>query len=419
MEPAHPQPPITISSLFREAGKLLRSEFERIRATNPHYGERGRETESILASFLSNHLPKRWDAGTGIVIDTANSISRQSDVLVYDAHNSPVYRRGPGVLILPSDNVGAVIEVKSRLDKAELEDALEKVASVKRLRKSRVAAFERDPAGSVPTMTTTLGIVFAYQAATSLETLAENMASANASRPTQEWADMVAVLDEGVIGYMMQMPFGGGVSGFAGGSCDPDFAIPPWYVHLVIEKLGDLTLNRMFLRLMHHLAFYRTRSGLSQETMLGSSTTQALTIQAYQYTVERQLKPTTPDHAKGTFKGPTRRFNLFTKKPKRYVGQIGWFSWQDGAVVSYSGHIPPAIVYSAFASVLGPKPVLVPGNPEKEIWLSTVCRMASDQFETLVSAIGGDFSAHADDTPEGRLPFLPEDDLSEPSPSAR
>jgi hypothetical protein len=49
-------------------------------------------------------------------------VSLQCDVIVYDVTNSPVYRRGPRVLILPSDNVAAVLEVKSTLNKAELED---------------------------------------------------------------------------------------------------------------------------------------------------------------------------------------------------------------------------------------------------------------------------------------------------------
>ena len=48
---------MNIKELISQAGKLLRKEFEYIKNTNPHYGERGAETEKILRDFLNQHLP--------------------------------------------------------------------------------------------------------------------------------------------------------------------------------------------------------------------------------------------------------------------------------------------------------------------------------------------------------------------------
>ena len=126
---------IDISSLIKEAGAHLRAEFEFIKSTNPHYGERGAEAENILIEFLNKHLPKRFAAASGFVIDRANNISSQMDVLIYDALNSPVYRKQERVSILPSDNVATAIEVKSKLNKAELQDASIKISSVKKKKK--------------------------------------------------------------------------------------------------------------------------------------------------------------------------------------------------------------------------------------------------------------------------------------------
>lgn len=44
-------------------------------------------------------------------------------MIIYDALNSPVYRSGTKLQILPRDNVAAVIEVKSKLNKDQLTDA--------------------------------------------------------------------------------------------------------------------------------------------------------------------------------------------------------------------------------------------------------------------------------------------------------
>ena len=95
-----------------------RAEFEEIKRSNPHYAERGAEAEVILRDFLNDHLPKRFAADTGLVVDDEGGISRQCDVLVYDASNSPIYRRGKRVLILPSDNVAAILEVTLEVEQA-------------------------------------------------------------------------------------------------------------------------------------------------------------------------------------------------------------------------------------------------------------------------------------------------------------
>src|SRR4051794_24163246 len=123
----------TIASLFAEAAKRLRTEFEFIRATNPHPGEKGGEAEAVLRRFLNDHLPHRFRATSGIVIDTENSLSKQTDVIVYDALSSPVYRASETTQIVPAQATAAVIEVKSSLSKEELTDAYAKIASVKSL----------------------------------------------------------------------------------------------------------------------------------------------------------------------------------------------------------------------------------------------------------------------------------------------
>jgi hypothetical protein len=95
----------TVAQLFNEAAKKLRAEFEFIRTTNPHPGEKGAEAEQVVQDFLNHHLPQRFRATSGIIIDKANGLSPQTDVIIYDALTSPVYRYSEKMLMLPLDTV--------------------------------------------------------------------------------------------------------------------------------------------------------------------------------------------------------------------------------------------------------------------------------------------------------------------------
>ena len=137
----------TISALFNDAAKKLRSDFEYIRSSNPHAGEKGTEVEEILRTFFNQHLPQRFRAASGFIIDNENNISGQTDVIIYDALVSPVYRYSDKTLILPVDTVASVVEVKSRLNKGDLEDAYKKIASCKSLKKRPLSDADQKATG--------------------------------------------------------------------------------------------------------------------------------------------------------------------------------------------------------------------------------------------------------------------------------
>src|SRR5688500_5148541 len=99
---------IRIEEVLAAAAKQLRAEFQEIQDCNPHSAEKGAEAEGVLKRFLIDRLPKRFDVKSGIVVGMDGVVSRQCDVIVYDALNSFVYRKGPRIEILPRDNVAAV-----------------------------------------------------------------------------------------------------------------------------------------------------------------------------------------------------------------------------------------------------------------------------------------------------------------------
>ena len=70
------------------------------------------------------------------MIDKYSEMSGHEDVLIYDALSSPVYRYTEENQIISADAVASVVEIKSVLNKKELENAFEKISQVKKLHKS-------------------------------------------------------------------------------------------------------------------------------------------------------------------------------------------------------------------------------------------------------------------------------------------
>lgn len=105
---------VTREEIFAQAAKKLRQDFEEL-STVPHRALKGHEAEQLVKSFLVGHLPRRFGVGAGFIIDPSDTVSSQTDVIVYDAFNCPVYRASEDAGIFPSTNVAAVVEVKVSL----------------------------------------------------------------------------------------------------------------------------------------------------------------------------------------------------------------------------------------------------------------------------------------------------------------
>jgi hypothetical protein len=381
---------VNIQELISQAGRHLRAEFENIKNSNPHFAERGAEAEIILSKFLNQHLPKRFAAGSGLIVDQRNNVSSQTDVIIYDAENSPIYRKGERVLILPNDNVSAVIEVKSKLTKRELEDAAQKIVSVKALEKSPITDVDQPVTFSPLITTRTLGVVFAYESATSLQSLAENLRDINRDIPSEQWIDSVVVLDQGTIGYAIQFPMSQEVPGWFGGPASDKFGIFPFYVLLVKEDSGELTLNRFFVNLMAHLTFYRKRSTIAFETVLGKIPSQIMILEGYQYDLKGVLNPVEEAHQQGNLLKALVKFNLYSSTDGVYVGQIAWMPWQDGAIVSYSGRFgPPQTVLEPYFKAAKIRGTVIPGILGANLWLSSVMPLTKEKFIQVSREIRG------------------------------
>lgn len=327
----------TISRLLADAARLLRQEFEYIRKSIPHSGKKGEEVEEILKKFLNSHLPQRFRAGSGFLIDNENNMSKQTDAIVYDALSSPLYRSSKEAQIIPFDTAVAVIEVKSCLNKNELRDAFKKIASCKKLKKRPLTELDQRPTGSKLTTIGTFGIIFGFDSDTKLETLAEHVKEFNQDYESNLWPNEVIVLNKGVIDYGVSFPGEMDIAGVLAPICDDKFLIPPIYVNLIIHKDGEFSLNRFFCNLLSHLTFYPRRPSTPPfEVILEGTPKKAMTITGYQFNTKRELKPVLPEMYGNTGSPLSMRVNDSMGKQ---IAAMHFIPWQDGAAIRLYGAI--------------------------------------------------------------------------------
>lgn len=135
-----------------------------------HYPSIGRYKEKLLSKAIAEYIPKRFEVGTGFVLfptekffegDIPNGfdplnmsdhvLSKQCDVIIYDASSFPVIFRDEDFVILRPESVKAVIEVKGSLSPKEIESCLNGIVDFgKKWRECQLFYKEHHQQGCVP-----------------------------------------------------------------------------------------------------------------------------------------------------------------------------------------------------------------------------------------------------------------------------
>jgi hypothetical protein len=387
----------TLTELFRAAAEKMRAEFAEVAKASPHAGERGEEAEEILRQFLNERLPKRYAAASGHMIDSQNRISHQTDVLIYDQISSPVYRVGKG-LILPSENVAAVIEVKSRLTKAELADGVKKIAKAKSLYRPPLGPLDQPVTFSSLVTTSLFGVVFAFSSETKLETLGENLRDLHNDLPSTQWTDMVVVLDEGIVAFYVQFPFDKGhMAGMFMPPASPTHKVPAVYVHLMVQRQGLFTLHRFFVAMSSQLVFFRRVTTVPIEQIMGQAPKEGFTIQGYWCGTDHRFAAVPPDQEVGQHPGLVEQAEILDAAG-RAVGRVGWMRWADGHIIVFlgPGDRPPNEIAQCYLPKREGVLITPGGKDRRDVWVSEVLPGLPDYFAGRTLALpelsGGKFS---------------------------
>lgn len=125
-----------LSATFRKMSRQLDIEFGELSTEISHHVKSGEARENVLREFLTKYLPQRVGIEQGFVIDAQGEESKQIDIVIYDKTVATVFNVN-GVRYFPCEIVLAVGEIKSDINsRRDLEDALNKIKSVKKLDRS-------------------------------------------------------------------------------------------------------------------------------------------------------------------------------------------------------------------------------------------------------------------------------------------
>jgi hypothetical protein len=140
----------------------------------------GRAREKLVGEGLRPHLPRRVAIERGELIDSVGQRTGEIDTVLVDTHRARIQVGGES--LVPVEAATATIEVKSNLSGGNLEDAIRKIARVKRLTRVAHHGFYRTGDSSPPPRTPVpptqvLGIIIAFRSpswTTIFEKLAAN-----------------------------------------------------------------------------------------------------------------------------------------------------------------------------------------------------------------------------------------------------
>jgi len=130
--------PVNLHDLFLRLQKDLAMRLQSSRDILDHGPATGTATEEGWRRMLEDYLPQRYRVSKGFVIDAAGGLSNEIDIVIHDRQYSPFLLNLNQALYIPAESVYAVFEVKQDLSARNVDDAIAKAASVRRLKRTSV-----------------------------------------------------------------------------------------------------------------------------------------------------------------------------------------------------------------------------------------------------------------------------------------
>jgi hypothetical protein len=128
-----------LRAAFLQKQRHLLAALEIVPELTAHGTTIGDDSEANWVRVLREFLPARYGVASGTVMDADGDTSEQIDVLIYDPQYSPLLARtSAGDLFVPAEAVYAAFEVKQEMNKPLMDYAGNKIASVRRLRRTSI-----------------------------------------------------------------------------------------------------------------------------------------------------------------------------------------------------------------------------------------------------------------------------------------
>jgi len=129
---------VNLREIFLGLQQEMTASLSSTRQAVPHPVAKGSAGELQWQTMLNNYLPERYFVDNAFVLDCEGNLSDQIDIVIYDRQYSPFLFNQNLVRYIPAESVYAVLEVRQEIDSGNVKYAGEKVASVRRLRRTTV-----------------------------------------------------------------------------------------------------------------------------------------------------------------------------------------------------------------------------------------------------------------------------------------
>lgn len=172
--------------MLRKSIARVQADFD-FSADIDHNASKGAFREQILKKLLRPFLPGAYGISGGQAFDPQGEISKQLDVVIYDAIHSYIAPYTDDFIYFPCESVFGNIEIKSKLNKQSLYDALKNIESLKKLKRDPIDTFFVNPIKplqianvnwNIQATNECFGIVFAYESSISGKKVLEHIKSA-------------------------------------------------------------------------------------------------------------------------------------------------------------------------------------------------------------------------------------------------
>ena len=171
---------------LNEVSKEMSHQHERIRDDFiSHKPSAGQNRESILAEFLSKHLPFSFGVDTGLINSHNGSFSNEADIVIYDKMWNTCLHPDLLKKIFLVESVYSLVEVKTRLNPSDIQDAVQKCRKFKTLPRK----FSDHP---IPRIDDSIFTLWAFESPEP-QTVKKNLCSALKDIPPKESPDFIIV----------------------------------------------------------------------------------------------------------------------------------------------------------------------------------------------------------------------------------
>ncbi len=130
--------------MLRKCIARIEADFE-FSAIIDHNASKGTFREQIVQKFLRPFLPNIYGISGGQAFDMKGNISKQLDIVIYDALHSYVAPYMNDFIYFPCESVYGNIEIKSILNKNSFMESLENIASLKALKRDSIDTYYVNP----------------------------------------------------------------------------------------------------------------------------------------------------------------------------------------------------------------------------------------------------------------------------------